>query len=212
MAQNQKRIVTYEDHAEQLRPMVEHRGRAKFLTPFLRSSPECAQVETKQIYQRPDYVTPQEKKNKKEMKKAGPTNPASGITRSYHSWDELCNTSRILVTREELQAMDIATPRSHYTPGTRSSRVGRGGDERPRLDELTLWQMEARSTRQPMEPPSPMQRCPHCPHGGLQLYVCSKCRSFRTASLWPPGASCVCGVNARYFSQLCRTGVTIQHC
>ena len=78
MAQNQKRIVTYEDHAEQLRPMVEHRGRAKFLTPFLRSSPECAQVETKQIYQRPDYVTPQEKKkNKKEMKKAGPTNPAS---------------------------------------------------------------------------------------------------------------------------------------
>ena len=39
--------MTYEDHAEQVRPLAEHRGRAKYLTPILRMSPTCQHPETK---------------------------------------------------------------------------------------------------------------------------------------------------------------------
>ncbi|CAE7348803.1 RE1, partial [Symbiodinium necroappetens] len=45
--QPQRRVLQAEDHAEQLRPKVEHRGRSKFLTPVLRSDPNCSHVDTK---------------------------------------------------------------------------------------------------------------------------------------------------------------------
>ncbi|CAE7707824.1 unnamed protein product, partial [Symbiodinium necroappetens] len=157
-------LVANEEHTEQRRPKVEHRGRSKYLTPILRSSPTCQHVETKHgansdwswvrctkcglteqvpkmslekmnvwntvlIFQKSDYLTPDEKKKDKEEKRTAKQNP--GIR------DE-----------SDLEPIGSLTE-----------------------DEMQLWRRDAMSVPD-LEPPSLFQRCPHCQFGGIHLMKC----------------------------------------
>ena len=149
--------MTYEDHAEQVRPLAEHRGRAKYLTPILRVSPTCQHPETKhgansewswvkclrcgQVDQIPKMPLDQlhhwnqvlafQKPNYETRQERRADQGSGENGQPFDSWDELCGASSGDYSGDAARTPD----HGHWNPSVgrlwdSSERIG-DGDERP---------------------------------------------------------------------------------